>query len=64
MPPTFDDDLGLLEGVEDFLFKKFVPSLRVEVLAISVIPGTICLSRFYETVASRPNGCAPDVFTP
>ena len=40
MPPTFDDDLGLLESVEDLAVEKFVPELRVEALAISVLPGT------------------------
>ena len=40
MSPTFDNELGLLEGVEDLAVEKFVPELRVEALAISVLPRT------------------------
>ena len=37
-PPPLDNDLGLLQGVEDFAIQKFIPQLRVEALAITVLP--------------------------
>ena len=37
-PPLLDDGLGLLKGVEDFAIQKFIPKLRVEALAISILP--------------------------
>ena len=36
--PTLDDDPGLLERVEDFTVQKLVAQLRVEALAIAVLP--------------------------
>src|SRR5580692_11415713 len=39
-PPTFDDDLGFLQCVEDFAVEQFIAKLRVEALAISILPGT------------------------
>jgi hypothetical protein len=42
-PPAFNDDLGLLHGVEDFAVEQFVAQLAVEALAIVIFPGT---SRF------------------
>lgn len=40
VPPCFDDDLCLGETVEDFAVKQFVPQLRVEALAVTVLPWT------------------------
>src|SRR5690606_3751821 len=37
-PPGFDDDLGLGEAVEDLTVKQFVAELRVEALAVAVLP--------------------------
>jgi hypothetical protein len=39
-PPTFDDDLGFLQCVEDFAVEQLIAKLRVEALAISILPGT------------------------
>ena len=38
MPPCFDDDLGLLEGVEDFAIEELIAQLGVEALAIAILP--------------------------
>ena len=37
-PPPLDNDLGLLQGVEDFAIQKFIPQLGDEALAITVLP--------------------------
>src|SRR6187455_3497529 len=37
-PPCFDDDLGLGEAVEDLAVEEFVAKLRVEALAVAVLP--------------------------
>ena len=37
-PPCFDDDLCLGEAVEDFAVEEFVAKLRVEALAVVVLP--------------------------
>ena len=39
-PPIFDDDLGFLQCVEDFAVEQLIAKLRVEALAISILPGT------------------------
>jgi len=44
-PPGFDDDLGLGEAVEDLTVEQFVAELRVEALAVAVLPRA---SRFDE----------------
>jgi len=38
VPPLFDDDLCLLQGVEDPPIQKFVPEADIEGLAIAVLP--------------------------
>ena len=38
-PPAFDDDLGLFQCVEDFAIEQLVTELRVEALAVAVLPG-------------------------
>jgi hypothetical protein len=30
VPPSLDDDLGFLEGVEDFAIEKFVPEQKAK----------------------------------
>ncbi len=37
-PPTFDDDLGFLQRVEGLAVEKLVSQLRVEALAIAILP--------------------------
>ena len=37
-PPLFDDDLCLLQGVEDFAIKQFVPEAGIEAFTVSVLP--------------------------
>src|SRR6187455_3297124 len=37
-PPCFDDDLCLGEAVEDLAVEQFVAKLRVEALAVAVLP--------------------------
>jgi hypothetical protein len=39
-PPGFDDDLGFGEAVEDLTVEQFVAKLRVEALAVAVLPRT------------------------
>ena len=39
-PPLLDHDAGFLHGVEHLAVEEFVPQLRVEALAIAVLPGT------------------------
>ena len=39
-PPAFDDGPGFLQGVEDFAIEQLIAKLRVEALAISVLPET------------------------
>ena len=38
-PPTFDDDLGLAQRVEDFAIEQFIAQARVEALDVTVFPG-------------------------
>ncbi len=38
-PPGFDENPGLLEGVEDFSIQELVAQPRVEALDVSVLPG-------------------------
>ena len=40
LPPSFDDDLGFLQRVEDFAIEQFVTKLRVEAFAIAIFPRT------------------------
>ena len=49
VPPLFDDDLCLLQGVEDLPIQQFVPEAGIEGLAVSVLPGAARLdvSCFY-----------------
>jgi hypothetical protein len=42
-PPTFDDDLGFAQGVEDFAIEQFIAQPSVEALDISVFPRTAWL---------------------
>ena len=37
-PPAFDDDPGFLQRVEDLAVEQFIAKLRVEALAIAVLP--------------------------
>lgn len=39
LPPPFDDDLDLLQRAEDFSIEQFIAKLRVEALAIAILPG-------------------------
>ena len=38
--PALDDDPGLFQSVEDFAVQKLVAQLRVEALAIAILPRT------------------------
>jgi hypothetical protein len=38
VPPTFNDDLGFAQRVEDFTIEQFVARARVEALDIAVLP--------------------------
>ena len=43
-PPTFDDDLGLAQRVEDFAIEQFIAQARVEALDVTFsqgLPGSI-----------------------
>ena len=40
VPPSFDNDLGLAERVEDFTVQQFIPHFPVEAFAVSVLPRT------------------------
>ena len=42
-PPTFDDDLGLTQRVEDFAIEQFIAQACVEALDVAVFPGTAWL---------------------
>ena len=42
-PPTFDDDLGLTQRVEDFAVEQFIAQARVEALDVAVFPWTAWL---------------------
>jgi hypothetical protein len=37
-PPTFNDDLGFPQGVEDFTIEQFIAQPRVEALDAAVLP--------------------------
>ena len=37
--PVLDDGSGLLQGIEDFTIEQLIPKLRVEALAIVILPG-------------------------
>jgi hypothetical protein len=39
-PPSFDNDLGLAEAVEDLDIQQLVAELRVEALAVTVLQRT------------------------
>jgi hypothetical protein len=39
-PPTFDDDLGLAQRVEDLTIEQFIAQARVEALDVTAFPGT------------------------
>ena len=39
VPPLFDDDLSLLQGVEVLPIQQFVPEAGIEGLAVPVLPG-------------------------
>ena len=41
--PVSDEDLGFLEGSEDFSVEEFIPKLAVKRLDIAVFPGTAWL---------------------
>ena len=38
LPPSFDQDLSLLEGVEDLAVKEFISQLAVEGFIVAVLP--------------------------
>jgi hypothetical protein len=38
-PPVFDDDPGLLQGIEDLSVEQLITKLRVEALAVAILPG-------------------------
>jgi len=40
MPPALDDDLCLVQRVEDLAIQQLISQLRVEALAIAVLPRT------------------------
>jgi hypothetical protein len=42
--PALDDHLRFLQGVEDLSFQQLIPELRVEALAIAVLPGATRLN--------------------
>ena len=42
-PPTFDDDLGLAQRVEDFAIEQFIAQACVEALDVAVFPWTAWL---------------------
>jgi len=42
-PPTFDDDLGLAQRVEDFAIEQFITQACVEALDVTIFPGTAWL---------------------
>lgn len=37
-PPTFDDDLGFLQRVDDFAAEQLIAKFRAEAFAISILP--------------------------
>ncbi len=37
-PPSFDEHLGLLQGVEDLSIQQLIPELAVEALVVAVLP--------------------------
>ena len=39
-PPSFDQDLGFCQGVEDLAVEQFIPPFPVEGFHIAVLPGT------------------------
>ena len=39
LPPSFDDNLSFVQRVEDFSIKELVAELRVEALAVAILPG-------------------------
>ena len=43
VPPTFDDDLGLTERVEDFSVQQLGSHPSIEILAVSDLPGRLRL---------------------
>ena len=42
-PPTFDDDLGLAQRIEDFAIEQFITQACVEALDVAVFPWTAWL---------------------
>ncbi len=38
-PPVLDKNYGVLQGIEDFTIEQLIPKLRVEALAIDILPG-------------------------
>ena len=39
VPPSFNDDLGFTQGIEDFAVQQFIPHSPVEAFAVPVLPG-------------------------
>ncbi|ESW62637.1 hypothetical protein X772_36915 [Mesorhizobium sp. LSJC280B00] len=44
LTPSFDDNPGLLQRVEDLAIEQLVAELRIEALAIAVLPRTAGLT--------------------
>lgn len=41
VPPTLDQNLGILQCVEDLPVQEFIPQLTVEALEVSVLPWAV-----------------------
>ena len=51
--PTFDDDLGLAQRVEDFTIEQFIAQARVEALDVTVFPGTAWHARHHRSLHKK-----------
>jgi len=45
LPPPFDENLSLAQGIEDLPVQQFLPELPVEGLAVALLPGASGLVR-------------------
>jgi hypothetical protein len=56
VPPSFDQDLGFAQRVEDFAIKQFVSEPGIEALTIAVLPrGSWGDERGFRTDSPNPN---------
>lgn len=53
--PLLDHDAGLLEGVEHLAVEEFIAQLRVEVLAVAILPW----APWFDVGGRRANRCDP-----